>query len=33
MIEDVRTGKGWYSEHRESSIQIGTLDFSALYVD
>lgn len=33
MIEDVRTGAGWYSEHRESSIQIGTLDFSALYVD
>jgi hypothetical protein len=33
MVEDVRTGAGWYSEHRESAIQIGALDFSALYVD
>jgi hypothetical protein len=33
MIEDVRTGAGWYTPHNDSSIQMGALDFSALYVD
>jgi glycosyltransferase involved in cell wall biosynthesis len=32
LIEDVRTGAGWYEPFKRAGIQLGNIDFSPLYV-